>query len=148
MNIQETSTFKGTVSVTVIDSITGRTKQKFVVPNLVVTTGKNYIASRMVGDASAVMSHMAVGSSAAAATLSDTDVGTELGRVALTSLTATGDTVTATATFPAGTGTGSIVEAGIFNDATDGSMLCRTVFPIVTKEAIDIISISWAIQAQ
>jgi hypothetical protein len=86
---------------------------------------------------------MAVGSSNTAAVTSQTALGGELGRVALTSTTRAANTVTYVGTFPAGTGTGAITEAGILNAATTGNMLCRTVFGVVTKAAGDTVIITW-----
>ena len=122
----------------------GQIKDRREIKNLVVATGKTFIAGRMVGTPTA-MSHMAVGSSTAAAANGDTALGTSLGRVALTSATSSGAVVTYVATFPPGTGTGAVVEAGVFNDASAGTMLCRTVFAVVNKGADDAMSITWAI---
>jgi hypothetical protein len=91
------------------------------------------------------MSHMAVGSSSTAASTADTTLGASLGRVALNSSSSSGAVVTYVATFPPGTGTGAVVEAGVFNDASAGTMLCRTVFAVVNKGADDAMSITWAI---
>lgn len=115
--------------------------------NLVVTTGKEHIVSRMTANTAVVMSHMAVGSGNTAAAVSDTALETELARVSLDVAggTASGNTVTYAATFAAGTGTGAIEEAGVLNDASAGTMLCRTVFPVVNKGANDSISISWVV---
>ena len=121
----------------------GNIKEERHIPNLVVTVGKNFIASRMVGTASAVMSHMAVGTSATAPADANTTLGAEIGRVALASSTASGNVVTYTANFPAGTGTGALTEAGILNAATNGTLLCRTVFSVVNKAAADTLSITW-----
>jgi len=63
----------------------------------------------------------------------------------LTAFTASTNTVTATATFPAGTGTGAITEAGILNAASAGTLLCRTTFPVVNKAAGDSIAITWVV---
>ena len=115
------------------------------VPNLVVTTGKNYIASRMVGTSSTVMSHMAVGTDDTSPAAGDTALIAEAGRVALSSFTASTNSVTATATFPAGTGTGALVEAGILNASSGGTMLCRTTFSVVNKAAGDSVAITWTI---
>jgi hypothetical protein len=49
------------------------------------------------------------------------------------------------ASFPAGTGTGAVTEAGIFNASSAGTMLCRTVFGVVNKGVDDAMSITWAI---
>lgn len=85
------------------------------VPNLVVTSGKEFIASRIVAGTFDPMGYMAIGDDASVGALSQTTLINELARVATTSATASGSNVTFTATFPAGTGTGSIVEAGVFN---------------------------------
>jgi hypothetical protein len=122
----------------------GQIKDRREIKNLVVGTGKTHIASRIVGTPTA-MSHMAIGSSSTAASNSDTTLGASLGRVALTSATSSGAVVTYVASFPAGTGTGAVVEAGVFNDASAGTMLCRTVFAVVNKGADDAMSITWAI---
>jgi hypothetical protein len=53
--------------------------------------------------------------------------------------------VTFIATVPAGTGTGAITEAGILNAGTAGTMLCRTVFSVVNKDAGDTLSITWTV---
>ena len=122
----------------------GRVKDRREIKNLVVATGKTFIAARMVGTPTA-MSHMAVGAGTTAAAAGDTALGSELGRVALASATSTGAVVTYTATFPAGTGTGAVTEAGTLNAASGGTLLCRTVFSVVNKGVDDAMSITWAI---
>ena len=145
MNLQETMKITGKLSIVVRDD-SGKVKQELLVPNLVVTTGKNYIASRMVGTSSTVMNGMSIGTGTGTPAVGDTALGTEAGRVALSTFTASTNAVTATATFPAGTGTGAITEAGIFNNSSSGgTMLCRTTFPVVNKAAGDSIAITWVI---
>jgi hypothetical protein len=122
----------------------GQVKDSRSIKNLVVTTGKGFIAARMVGTPTE-MSHMALGASNTAAANGDTALGSELGRVALASDSASGAVVTYTASFPAGTATGAVVEAGIFNASSGGTMLCRTVFAVVNKGADDAMSVTWAI---
>lgn len=144
MNTVEKLNASGRLNITVFDSA-GNVKDEAVVKNLVVNSGLAFIASRMKDATASVMSHMAVGSGTAAAAGANTALGTELGRVVLTSTTVVGNEVSYVATFGPGTGTGAVTEAGIFNAATDGTMLCRTVFPVVNKEATDTMSISWTI---
>jgi hypothetical protein len=141
---QDMLKMKGELQVVVRDAL-GAVKQEFTVPNLVVTAGKNYIASRIVTGSTTVMSHMAIGTGTATPAVANTTLGTEAGRVALASFSASGNAVTATATFPAGTGTGAITEAGILNASTSGTMLCRTTFPVVNKAAGDSIAITWVV---
>lgn len=92
------------------------------VPNLIVTAGKEFVASRIVGATLDAMGYMAIGDDASTSALAQTTLVNELARVATTSATASGVNVTFTGTFGAGVGTGSIVEAGIFN-ADDSSVL-------------------------
>src|SRR5690606_17957213 len=91
-------------------------KQTTEIPNLVVNTGKAQVAARIVSNSPAAVSHMALGSSSTTPAVGNTQLGTELGRVALTSGTSSGSVATMIANFPAGTATGSIAEAGLFND--------------------------------
>jgi hypothetical protein len=133
----------GQVSI-VITGKDGQVKDQREIKNLVVTTGKEFIAARMVGTPTA-MSHMALGAGSVAAANGNTALGSELGRVTLASSTAAGAIVTYTATFPAGTATGAVTEAGVFNASSSGTMLCRTVFAVVNKGADDAMSITWAI---
>jgi hypothetical protein len=138
----ESINVKGNLEVVLFDE-SGKQKDYRKVNNLVVAVGKDVIAARLLGNTLAVMSHMAVGSSNTAAVTSQTALGGELGRVVLDSSTRSTNTITYVATFPAGTGTGSITEAGILNAASTGNMLCRTVFGVVTKASGDTIVITW-----
>jgi hypothetical protein len=115
--------------------------------NLVVTTGKGYVASRMKDATATAMSHMAVGSGSTAAAPGDTALGSESARVALTSTTVSGADVVYVATFGAGTGTAALTEAAVLNASSSGTMLCRTVFPIVNKGASDSMTITWTVTA-
>jgi len=143
MNLIEGLKMKGELTIVVRDE-SGLVKNSMHVPNLVVTAGKNFIASRIVGTASPIMSHMAIGTGTATPAAGDTTLGTEAGRVTTTG-TASTNQVTFTSTFPAGTGTGAITEAGVFNAASLGTLLCRTTFPVVNKAAGDSIAITWVV---
>ena len=115
------------------------------VDNLVVTAGKGYVASRMKDTTATAMSHMAIGTGSTAAAAGDTALGTESARTALTSTTVTNNEVVYVDTFGAGTGTGAITEAGVFNASSGGTMLCRTVFSVVNKGADDSMTITWTV---
>jgi len=93
------------------------------------------------------MSHMAVGTGSTAAAASDSALGSESARVALTSTTVNNNEITYVATYPSGTGTGALTEAGILNASSSGTMLCRTVFSVVNKGASDAMTITWTITA-
>jgi hypothetical protein len=128
----------------------GNVKQEEEVKNLVVTVGKNFIASSMAKtttNSPAAMTHMEVGTGTTAAAVGDTALQTAVAssRVTLTSTTVTTNNVAYVATFPAGTGTGALTEAGIFNAASTGTMLCRTVFSVINKGAADTLGITWTV---
>ena len=123
----------------------GHVKHEVIIPNLVVTTGKNYIASRIKDASATAMSHMAIGTGSTAAAAGDTALGSEAGRVALTSTTVSTNNIAYVATFAAGTGTGAITEAGILNASSSGTLLCRTVFSVINKAAADTLGITWTV---
>jgi hypothetical protein len=143
--IKDTLKLKGELTIVVKDK-DGKVKETRNEKNLVVAAGLTFICSRMVSTSAGVMSHMAVGSGTTAASGAQTDLVSILGsREPLDSSTASSNTVTYVSSFEAGEGTGAITEAGIFNASTSGSMLCRTVFPVVNKGANDTMSITWTI---
>ena len=115
------------------------------VPNLVVTAGKGYVASRMKDTSATAMSHMAIGTGSTAAAAGNTALGSESARTGLTSTTVSGADIVYVDTFAAGSGSGAITEAGIFNASSGGTMLCRTVFSVVNKGANDAMTITWTV---
>jgi hypothetical protein len=88
---------------------------------------------------------MGVGTSGTTPQAINTALNSQLTRVALDSSTTSGSIITYSATFGPGVATGSIVEAGIFNASSDGTMLCHTVFPVVNKDANETVVITWNI---
>jgi hypothetical protein len=127
---------------------TGNLKDKREIRNTVTAVGKDVISARLVGNTLAIMSHMAAGNSNTAATVTQTALGNELGRVAFDSVARVTNTISYIATFPAGTATGNVSEAGIFNSTSGGNMLCRTSFTPLTKASGDTIVITWNVTIQ
>jgi hypothetical protein len=146
--INENLKLSGQLNIVLKDKA-GNVKEQREVKNLVVNAGLGYIASRMVGTAKSTMSHMALGSGTTAAAAAQTALVTQLGvREALDSTTITGtsgEKVVYVSSFEAGDATGAVTEAGIFNAASGGDMLCRTVFSVVNKAADDTMSVTWTI---
>ncbi len=133
---------KGKVEVRLNDEVVRN------IDNLVVTDGKEFVASSMIKTTSnspAAMTHMGIGSGSTSAAAGNSALESQLGRVALTSGTVSGAVVTYVATFPAGTGTGAVTEAGILNASSSGDLLCRTVFSVVNKGASDSMTITWTV---
>tara|TARA_R110000803_G_scaffold90101_1_gene157420 strand:- start:121 stop:567 length:447 start_codon:yes stop_codon:yes gene_type:complete len=144
--INDSIKITGDVKIDIIGA-DGVVKDSREIKNLVVTTGKNYIASRMKDATATAMTHMELGTGTTAAAVGDTTLQTAIAssRVTLTSTTVTTNAIAYVASFPAGTGTGAVTEAGTFNAASAGTMLCRTVFSVVNKGANDAMSITWTI---
>ena len=139
MSVQDSVVLKGKLSISLNGKLVREDK------NLVVTAGKGWIASRMQGVTDGVMTHMAIGTGGVAAAVGDTTLGTQLVRQVLTTSggVVAAAVITFATTYAAGTGTGAITEAGIFNHASAGDMLARTVFATVNKGAADSMTISW-----
>lgn len=129
------------------DEVTGEIKQEFDIENLVVTTGKTWLAKRLAAESVNEMTHMAVGTSSTSPSAGDTAlIGTELGRVAFDSKNRSANAVTMIATFPAGTATGTLNEAGIFDGSSGTTMLSRVAFAgPVTKGASDSFQVTWTV---
>lgn len=118
--------------------------------NLVVDSGLAYIMSRVKDDTANVMSHLAVGTSSTATADAQTTLISEIARISLTSTTivttnVTGDSVQYVATFTPGVATGALTEAGLFNAGASGTMLARTVFPVINKGDLDTLTITWKV---
>lgn len=114
--------------------------------NLIVTAGKNWFAGRMKDTSQpAQMSHMALGSGTTAPAAGNTALESELGRVVLDSATQSDNKMTYVATFPAGTASGAVTEAGIFNADPAGTMLARITFAVKNKSASEVIVVTWEI---
>ena len=137
--LQDDLKMTGRLSIAINDEVVQEVK------NLVVTTGKGYVASRMKDATATAMSHMGVGTGSTAAAASDTALGSEVDRNALASTTVSGANISYVATFAAGDGTGALTEAGLFNASSSGTMLCRTVFAVVNKGASDSMTITWTV---
>lgn len=142
--INEGLKLRGEVALVLRDK-NGNVKDERTIKNLIVDTGLNFICDRMKDDETA-MTHMALGSGSTAAAAGDTTLGTQLGsREALDSSTVTNNQIVYVASFEAGDATGAVTEAGIFNAASGGTMLCRTVFAVVNKAADDTLTVNWTI---
>ena len=143
--INEDLKLRGDVAIVLKDK-DGNVKDSREIHNLVVSAGLEFICSRMAGTSAGLMSHMALGSGTTAAAAGQTDLVSILGsREALDSSTASANTITYVSSFEAGEGTGAVTEAGIFNASSGSTMLCRTVFAVVNKQADDTMSVTWTI---
>lgn len=145
--INDTFQIVGDLRIKLRNTLTGEITVDRLEKNLVVNVGKSFIASRMAGNASAVMGWMAVGTNNTAPSATDTTLNTELVRVATTVSggTPSGNTVQYVGVYPAGVATGALTEAGIFNASSAGTMLSRTTYSVINKGASDEMTITWVI---
>lgn len=137
----------GRVHIQLFDQ-NGNLKEEQTVKNLVVDDGLEHIADRLGASSPATrMSHMEVGTGTTAPAAGDSALETAIAssRVALTSQTVSTNTVEYVGDFPAGTGTGAVTEAGVFNASSSGTLLCRTTFSVVNKGAADTLKITWTL---
>lgn len=137
-------TLKGTPTFKLYDEF-GVLKHEFTKPNLIVVTGREWIVKRLSSNVDSLMSHIAIGSNAIAAATGNSTLGTETGRVAMTTFggVQTGPNILYTATLGPGVGTGTVAEAGVFNAASGGIMLSRVAFTAFTKTALDTMYVEW-----
>lgn len=144
--INDSLTVTGQVNVKVFNS-NGELKTELNKSNLVVSVGKNFIASRIASNTATPMNHMAIGYGTNPAALANTSLQDEAqnGRIAIAQPTITNNVMTFIGVFGPTYGTGSISEAGIFNSNSGGLMMCRTSFPPVQKDNEDTVAISWTI---
>ena len=141
--INENLKLSGQLNI-VVKGKDGKVKEERTEENLVVSAGLTFIASRMKDTTAGAMSHMGLGSGTTTEAAGQTDLTTLLGsREALDSTTASSNTIVYVASFEAGDAT--VTEAGIFNAASSGSMLCRTKFNVVNKAADDTMNVTWTI---
>lgn len=140
------SNVTGIVDIMLFDKA-GNLKTEHHTKNLVVSSGKQMLAQKFVGTSTKNVTHIMLGEGTAATTSATTALGSPLAgsKVAAVLVTPqTGQTFSYTAEFPAGVGTGALTEVGEFHDdGTDLTLFARTVFPVVNKQADDIMVISW-----
>jgi hypothetical protein len=136
--VNDNLSLTGALTIALNDEIVTKTG------NLVVTAGKNWVAQRM-NNVNTVMTHMAVGTGTTQALAAQTSLVSENDRNALTSTTVTNNTIIYVATWAAGDATAALTEAGVFDAASGGDMLCRTKFNVVNKASADSMTITWTI---
>ena len=128
----------------------GKIKELREFDNVFTDAGDAHVADQMASTpGEGAMSHMAVGTGTTAFAAGSTTLGDELDRNALTSFTqgAGGDDnkVVYIGDWAAADATGALSEAGIFNHATTGSMLCAQTFSVINKGAADTLQITWTV---
>jgi hypothetical protein len=125
----------------------GKRKAVRHVSNLVVNDGLNWLKDYCFNSATTQtqMGHIAIGTDSTTETATDSALGAELAKQAVSAYTPGGvGVLTVETTFAAGVGTGAIVEAGLFDQAaaSTGDMWNRATFAVVNKAAGDTLKIT------
>jgi len=114
--------------------------------NVICTNGKEFLASYLYSATAAAstftMRYIGIGTDATAEAASNTALGTEVARHTGTVSYLSGQIFQVKATFAAGTGTGSIVEYGLFSSSTAGTLLARDTEAAINKGALDTLTVT------
>lgn len=123
----------------------GELKQHINGENVITTVGKQYLAAFLNSAATAASTftarYIAIGTNSTAEAASDTALGTEVARHTGT-VSVSGTVYTVVATFAAGTGTGAIVEYGLLNSNTAGTLFSRDTESVINKGASDTLTVT------
>lgn len=124
----------------------GNVKQVLENSNVVCTNGKEFLASFLYSAAAAASTftcrYVAIGTDSTAEAAANTALGVESARVSGIVSYVSGQIYRVTATFPAGTGTGAIVEYGLLSSSSGGTMLSRDTESVINKGAGDILTVT------
>lgn len=113
------------------------------VHQLICTAGKNKVLDSTSGAKYPKdYAYVCIGTGTTAAVIGNTALETELVRALGTVSNPSAGTLRVTYTFPAGTGTGAITEAGLdYQNTPSGAILCRQVFAVNNKGASDTLQV-------
>lgn len=124
----------------------GHLKQRLVGTNVICTNGKEFLASFLAsaaaGAATFTCKYIAIGTDSTSEAAANTALGTELSRTTGTASYVSNQIFQVKATFAAGSGTGAIVEYGLFSSSTGGTLLCRDTEPVINKGASDTLTVT------
>ncbi len=114
--------------------------------NLITDVGFQFLAdaSFIASGRPAIGNYTAIGATSTAPAAGNTALGSQLARQTNTYSYAA-KVATLSTTFAAGTGTGAVVEAGILNASTAGTLLNRVTFTVINKGALDTLAVNFTL---
>ncbi len=114
--------------------------------NTIVNVGLAFICERLLDNNKTPMSHMAVGGSNVSTQMIMSTLTAEINRRPFQTSSASGNKLQYTTAWPAGVLTGKTVkEIGLFNAATNGTMLSRVICCNETFTALNGFNVVWEI---
>lgn len=146
MNSQDTITAKGRIKFDLYDA-SGNLKETREINNVVVTVGKNFLATWLTAATQSTffMQYIGLGTGTNAANASDTTLQTELSTRVAGTLTPSANVWQNIASFGPGVDTGAITESGIFSAAAAGTLFARQTFAVINKGAGDSLQVTWQV---
>lgn len=124
----------------------GRLKQEVDGHNVITTNALDFLANFLNSAAAAAstfsMRYVAIGTDSTSEAAANTTLGVEVARTTGTVSYTSSAIYRVTATFPSGTGTGAIVEYGLFSSSTAGTMFSRDTEAVINKGANDILVVT------
>ncbi len=142
----DTIKVKGHIKVAIIDK-DGNRKVYADKDNVVVTVGKTFLTEWLTQatQSDPFMSFIGLGTGSSAATAADTDLETPLATREQGTLSFAANSWVNVAEFGPGVNTGSVTEAGLFSEASSGTMFARQVFTLIPKGADDTLELTWTV---
>lgn len=114
--------------------------------NVITTNALDFLANFLNSAAAAAstfsMRYVAIGTDSTAEAAANTTLGVEVARTTGTVSYTSSAIYRVTATFASGTGTGAIVEYGLFSSSTGGTMFNRDVEAVINKGADDVLVVT------
>ena len=145
--MEDSIRFKGEITARLFSS-DGKLKSTSFIDNAVTVYGKEGIIEQLLAVPSLHKpTHMELGTGTPTATKLGAFVASS--RTAIASKVRSGRSLVMQCTFPAGTGTGAVIEAGVFNSGvgnTEG-MYCSASFNVINKAAGDSLELTWTLTA-
>lgn len=124
----------------------GAVKDEVYGRNVIVENGKEFLASFLNSAATAAstftMRYIAIGTDSTAEAVSNAALGAEVSRSTGSVTYTSGALYEVTATFAAGDGTGAIAEYGLFSSNTAGTMFSRDTEDVISKGALDTLTVT------
>ena len=127
----------------------GKLKDKREIENTITALHEVTVADRLSGGTDPLIDYTGVGTTSGGKSTASTALEAQVARVQNDSNTqgagADDNDVVHVATFPAGTGTGALVEAGLFTGLADNTLQAYQEFAAVNKGAADSLVTTWTI---
>ncbi len=151
---QDVIKMRGCIEIALLNAETGVELERRKIDNVVVTSGRSYVLSRMVSvnPQTDTINAIAVGTSTTAPVTGDTILASESLRIAIASFTTTGLTANppswqAQCTFATNQANTTLGEAGLFNSTASNvqTMLSHVTFATINKTTSNTLAISYTI---